>query len=77
MSTDLVEEIAAKAATLPIEQQQKVLEVVETLAAQVAQPPERRSIFGDLEHLCVDISEQDIEEARREMWRGYMNEDML
>jgi len=38
MSNNLVEEIAAKAATLPIEQQQKVLEVVEMLTAQVAQP---------------------------------------
>lgn len=47
MSTNLVEEIAAKAATLPIEQQQKVLEVIETLAAQAAQPSMRRSIFGD------------------------------
>jgi len=35
----------------------------------------RRSVFGDLEHLGVDVSEQDIEEARREMWRGYMKED--
>ncbi len=76
MSSNLVEEIAAKAATLPVEQQRKVLEVVETLATQAAQPRMRRSVFGDLEHLGVDVSEQDIEEARRERWRGYMKEDM-
>ncbi len=76
MSTNLVEEIAAKAATLPFEQQQKVLEILETLTAQAAQPPIRRSIFGDLAHLGSSVTNEDIEEARGEMWRGYMKEDM-
>lgn len=76
MATNLVEEIVAKAATLPIEQQQKVLEVIETLAAKVAQPPMRRSIFGDLKHLGSSVTNEDIEETRGEMWRGYMKEDM-
>jgi len=47
MSTNLVDEIAA---SLPIEQQQQVLEVVKSLASRMIVPP-RRSVFGDLEHL--------------------------
>ena len=50
-----------------LEQQQNVLEAGETLAAPVAQPPMRRSVDGNLEHLGVDASEHEIEEVRREM----------
>ncbi len=73
MSTNLVDEIAAESASLPIEQQQ-VLEIVKSLASRMIVPP-RRSVFGDLEHLGVRVTSEDIEEARREMWRGYMGND--
>jgi len=73
MSTNLVDEIAAEAASLPIEQQQ-VLEIVRSLASRMIVPP-RRSVFGDLEHLGVRVTSEDIEEARREMWRSYMGND--
>ncbi len=76
MSTNLVEEIAAKAATLPIEQQREVLQVVESLAAlSIKGKPLRRKLKGDLAHLGSSVTSEDIEEARREMWRGYMGED--
>lgn len=35
----------------------------------------RRIIGGTLEHLKPDVSAEDIDQARREMWRGYMSED--
>ncbi len=76
MSTNLVEEIAAKAATLPIEQQREVLQVVESLAAlSIKGKLPRRKLKGDLAHLGSSVTSEDIEEARREMWRGYMGED--
>lgn len=74
MSTNLVDEIAAEAASLPIEQQQQFLEIVKSLASRMIVPP-RRSVFGDLEHLGARVTSEDIEEARREMWRGYMGND--
>lgn len=74
MSTDIVNEIAARTATLPVEQQQQVLRLVKTLALQRNALP-RRSVFGDLEQLGVRVTEEDIEEARREMWRGYIWND--
>lgn len=73
MSSNLIDEIAAEAASLPIEQQQQVLKMVKSLASRKNAP--RRSVFGDLEHLGVRVTDEDIEEARREMWRGYMGDE--
>lgn len=74
MTNNIVDEIGALAAGLPLEQQQTVLELVKLLATQGSTSP-RRSVFGDLEHLGVSVTAQDIEEARGEMWGSYMGND--
>lgn len=71
MAQNIIDEIAAETAGLPPEQQRKVLELAKSLGEQqVKDAPRRRSVLGDLEHSGVRVTEQDIEEARREMWGG-------
>lgn len=79
MSTNLVEQIAAKAATLPPERQREALAVIEYLAARPANakphvPRAERKLKGSTAD-GTSVSDNEIREARREMWRGYMRED--
>lgn len=56
--------------TLPPDKQQEVLDFTEFLqekANGVSRAP-RESLMGALAHLNVKITEEDIAEARREMW---------
>lgn len=79
MANSVVEEIAAKAAMLPLEQQKQALEYIESLAQSVTdkscQPRPHRKLMGTLAHLNVKLTAEDIKEARRELWRGYMGDD--
>ncbi len=79
MASNIANEIAAKVSSLPLEKQREALQIIESLVKSekqdaTAQVPRRR-LMGDLEHLNVHLTEDDIHEARREMWRGYMRED--
>lgn len=56
---------------LSIPQQREVLHFVEFLETKVQPKRRRRSLAGALSHLNFTISEDDIREARNEMWRGY------
>src|SRR5688500_3696749 len=56
--------------SLPPDKQQEVLDFVEFLQQKsggAARPP-RKSLLGALAHLNVKVTEQDISDARREMW---------
>lgn len=73
--------ILAKLRALPPDKQQEVLAFVESLQQSNCQPPEpnpqpRRSIVGLWDHLGVDITEEDIDEARREMWGNFPRDDI-
>ncbi len=78
MSSSLVEEIAAKAATLQIEKQREALAFIEFLtaserkAAQGAKP--FRSIMGTLQG-NLDNLEQDIAEMRQEALKNFPREE--
>lgn len=50
---------------------QEILDFVEFLEAGEAKPKPRRSLKGALAHLNIKITDEDIREARNEMWRGY------
>jgi hypothetical protein len=67
------EQIVAKLQVLPAEKQQAVLELVESLShPQGAAARESRTrVRGLWEDLQVDVSAEDIEEARQEMWGKY------
>ncbi|MCP9493160.1 MAG: DUF2281 domain-containing protein [Pyrinomonadaceae bacterium MAG19_C2-C3] len=77
MSTNLADEVKSKMTMLPLEKQQQVLDFVEFVIQknEAAPAPPRKSLRGDLAHLGSSVTSEDIEEARREMWRGYMEGD--
>lgn len=77
MSNNLVEEIAAKVAVLPLARQREALRFVETLAAKEQGTPGaepfqsvRGLLRSDLRRLAEDLSE-----ARAEMWRSFPREE--
>lgn len=79
MSSNLVEEIAAKAAALPIEKQREALALIESLSVgetQSGQPRKPfRSVLGLLADRGVDVTEDDIAEMRREAWKNFPREE--
>ena len=79
MASNIPNEIAAKVAILPIEKQREVLQIVESLVESTVQEsapqPRRRRLLGSLEYLNIKLTDEDIQEARREMWGEYMRGD--
>lgn len=75
MATNLADEIAAKAAALPIEKQHNILQIVESLIESTAQESAshspRHQLMGSLEHLNIKLAGNDVQEARGEMWGNY------
>lgn len=60
---------------LPAEKKQEVLDFAEFLVQKNEPKMPRRSLKGALADLDVHITEEDIREARKEIWSGYMKED--
>ena len=56
---------------LPPERQQEVLDFVEFLVERATPELRRRSAEGLWADLDVDITDEDIAEARREMWSNF------
>lgn len=79
MESNIAQEIAAKIASLPIDKQAEVLQIVDSLvegaAVDSAPPVQRRRLFGSLEHLNITLTSDEIREARREMWGKYVGGD--
>jgi len=57
--------------TLPVGKQEEVLDFVQFLKAKQSKRKPRRSLQGSLAHLNIKWTEEDMREARNEMWRGY------
>jgi hypothetical protein len=68
--------VIQKILSLTPDQQREVMEFVETLQKTSAQPRRRRSLMGLFSDLNIHISEEDIAEARREMWGNFPREDI-
>lgn len=66
--------VVEKLRLLPLEKQQEALDFVEFLhqKAQVKQP--RLSLEGMWEDLNVNISKEEIDQARREAWANFPRE---
>ncbi len=64
------EVIFAKIKVLPPSLKEEALHFVEFLETKIKPQTERKSLKGSLSHLNVKISDDDIREARNEMWRG-------
>jgi hypothetical protein len=67
--------IVATLRCLPPEKQQEVLDFVQFLAQRTT-AAERRNPEGMFNHLNISITEEDIDEARREMWGNFPREDI-
>ena len=65
------EMVLEKLRGLPPEKQKEVLDFVESLKPDGSTKKPLRSLEGLLEDLNVDITEEDIAEARREMWGNF------
>jgi hypothetical protein len=68
--------IAEEAKTLPPDKQQELLDFAEFLRVRCERRGPLRSIAGLCEDLGSDISAEDIDQARREMWGNFPREDI-
>jgi hypothetical protein len=68
--------VLRKLYTLPEEQRQEVLDFVDFLHAKMVSKQPRRSIRGLWANMDIDITDEDIAEARREMWGNFPREDI-
>ena len=68
--------VLEKLLKLPPDKQKKVLDFVEILEKNAGATRHRRSLKGLWSDLGVEVSSEDIVEARREMWGGFPREDV-
>jgi hypothetical protein len=68
--------VLEKLRILPPERQREVLDFVEFLEQKTAAKHPRQSPKGLWADLGVEITEEDIAEARREMWGNFPREDI-
>lgn len=66
--------VLEKLLKLPVDKQREALDFVESLEKKAGERRSRRSLKGLWADLGVDISPEDIAEARREMWGGFPRE---
>ncbi len=71
-----LDQILARVKALPPEQQQEVLMFVERMLEPDRAPRQRKPLRGLWKDLGVDVSDEDIAEARREMWGNFPREDL-
>lgn len=63
----MLEQLIEIAKALPVEDQQRLLELAERLQ-QGKVPKTRRNMKGVLAHLGIHLDEDDVREVRREAW---------
>lgn len=74
---DTKQAVIEKLATLAPEKQQEVLDFVEFLQSKTPSKRIRRSPKGLCADLKMDLTDEELQEARREMWRNFPREDLL
>jgi hypothetical protein len=68
--------VLEKIRTLPPDKQQEVLDFIEFLQHKRSARQPRRSLKGLWADLGVDITEEDIAEVRKAMWKDFPREDI-
>ncbi len=63
--------VLEKLRQLPVEKQQEALDFVAFLESRQTAPVSRRNPIGLLADLNIDVTAEDIAEARREMWGNF------
>lgn len=76
VADSLVDVLVEKVRSLPPEKQQAVLDYAEFLEQKSAPPHPRRSFIGMFADEGIHITEEEIAEARREMWGKFPREDV-
>lgn len=61
---------------LPLERQREALDFIEHLEAASRSRQPRQSVRGLWADAGVDVSDEDIEDIRREMWREFPRQDI-
>lgn len=74
-AVSIAESIIKKIESLTPAQQREVERVIEQLANGTEPKQPRRSLMGLFDDLNIRITEEDIAEARREMWGNFPRED--
>ncbi|MGK7932540.1 MAG: hypothetical protein AB4041_14055 [Microcystaceae cyanobacterium] len=74
---NLEQSLLEKARQLTTEKQLELLDFAEFLCQKSVSQRPLKSIKGLCADLQVDITEEDIEEARQEMWGNFPREDLL
>jgi hypothetical protein len=69
--------VLEKVKVLPPNRKQEVLDFVEFIEAKEAKKQPRRSLYGELADLDIKITEEDIAEARKEMWGNFPREQFF
>ena len=67
----LEQQVLEKLRDLPPEKQKEVLDFVDLLKEKLGPKKPRRSLLGLWADLNIHITEEDIAEARREMWGNF------
>ncbi|MBD2777524.1 DUF2281 domain-containing protein [Iningainema tapete] len=68
--------VLEKLRQLPVDKQQEVLDFAEFLHQKMASKPPLRSVKGLWAGLDIDITEEDIAQARKEMWGNFPEQDI-
>jgi hypothetical protein len=67
--------VLEKLLKLPVEKQKEVLDFVESLEKKAGSKGRRHSLKGLWADLGVEVSPEDIADARREMWKAHASLD--
>jgi hypothetical protein len=76
MASILEDTIIERVRRLPPEKQREVLDFTEFLGERAAPPRKGKSLYGLWADLNVDITEEQISEARKEMWGKFPRDDV-
>ena len=68
------EKVVEKLHGLPPDKQKQVLEFVESLSQENGSTRSLKSLYGLWRDFSIEVSDQDIESARREMWGNFPRE---
>ncbi|MBD2393429.1 DUF2281 domain-containing protein [Cyanobacterium aponinum AL20118] len=69
--------LISKFQTLSPHRKQELLDFAEFLAQKSDSQPPFKSIRGMCADLKLELTEEDIQEVRREMWENFPREDLL
>ena len=67
----IADDVMERLRSLPPEKQRQALEYIKSLHRETAKARPRRRLKGLLSDLGLDITEEDIAQARREMWGSF------